>query len=338
MRGYVATATPLQTSVKQCTSCGATAEFPAGAISATCSYCAAPLVDGERGEMAVDRVAPFRITRPVAQEKLKQHLRGKFWAPTSIRRGVLQDHRLRGVLVPFFAYNGIAHSQYAARVGMYYYRTETYRDSNGKTRTRMKRETEWFSHQASAVNRLQDHLVSASKGLPEQESNDLEPFDLGHALSFDRSLLAGWEAELPNIDFARADHVARQEVTQLEAARIEQRLLFPGDTGSVSSVNTNISIEKRRRASTRLDGLVSPRKESLPTACERPNRPRNWQDACVSCKGRPRLRGWTTRCSYVLGRDDASMSLVVRCESCGGTVVTTLPDELRSVCFAALRN
>jgi len=108
----------------------------------------------------------------------------------------------------------------------------------------MKRETEWFSHQASAVNRLQDHLVSASKGLPEQESNDLEPFDLGHALSFDRSLLAGWEAELPNIDFARADHVARQEVTQLEAARIEQRLL-PGDTGSVSSVNTNISIEKR---------------------------------------------------------------------------------------------
>ena len=127
---------------------------------------------------------------------------------------------------------------------MYYFRTETYRDSNGKTRTRMKRETEWFSHQGSAVSRLHDHLVSASKGLPEQESNDLEPFDLGHALSFDRSLLAGWEAELPNIDFARADHVARQEVTQLEAARIEHRLL-PGDTGSVSSVNTNISIEKR---------------------------------------------------------------------------------------------
>jgi hypothetical protein len=157
---------------------------------------------------------------------------------------VLQDHRLRGVLVPFFAYTGVARSQYAAQVGMYYYRTETYRDSNGKTRTRTKRETEWFSHQGSAVGRLQDHLVSASKGLPEQESNDLEPFDLGHALAFDRGLLAGWEAELPNIDFARADHTARQEVTGLESARISRRLL-PGDTGKVSNVNTNITMEKR---------------------------------------------------------------------------------------------
>ena len=243
MMGYTHAPAPAQTQTRRCTSCGATAEFPAGAVSATCSYCASPLVDGERATLAVDRVAPFRVTRNVAQEKLKELLRGHFWAPSAIRQGVVDDHKVRGVLVPFYAYSGIARSRFQAEVGIYYYRTETYRDSQGKTRTRRKRVTEWFSHSGSAILALEDHLVSASAGLPEAESNALEPFDLGRAMAFDAGLISGWEAELPSLDRARADHTARLEVNGLEARRVAHELL-PGDVGTVSGLNTDITLER----------------------------------------------------------------------------------------------
>ena len=243
MQGYLHAKDSSVAQARRCTSCGAIAEFPPGAVSATCSYCGSPLVDAERARFAVEKVAPFRLTRVTAQEKLKSHLRGHFWAPSKIRKGILEDHRVRGVLVPFYAYRGVARSQYHAQVGIYYYKTETYRDSQGKTRTRRKRVTEWFSHSGSAIGRLHGHLVSASAGLPEPESYALEPFDLGRTQPFNPALISGWEAELPSLERPHADHTARQEVTALEANRITHHLL-PGDVGSVSNISTDITLEK----------------------------------------------------------------------------------------------
>lgn len=201
------------------------------------------MVDAESGAAAIDRVAPFRIQRKVAASKLKGFLSDRFWAPGKVRQLAVSPKGLRSVLVPFYSYDGDARSSYRAKVGVYWYRTETYTDSEGKTQTRQVRETEWFTLAGSAAVNIENHLVSASTGLPESESNLLEPFDLGWAQPFDARLVSGFEAELPSIPRDQANQTAATEVRDLEARRIAAELL-PGDTNRVESVSTTVDVKQ----------------------------------------------------------------------------------------------
>ncbi|MEE2752029.1 MAG: hypothetical protein VX519_11420 [Myxococcota bacterium] len=229
--------------IRECKSCGAVVEFPEGNVSISCSYCASPLVDSERAKEEVSAVAPFRIQRSVAEQKLKEHLAGHFWAPAEVRKGMVRDHLLQGVLVPFWVFQGVARSHFSARVGIHWWRTETYVDDKGNVRTRQVRETEWFSHSGSAICALDGQLVSASTGLPEAESNALEPFDLGRAEPFDARLVSGWSAELPSIGRDTADGTCVEEVRTGEAARVATRLL-PGDEAVLKDIQTHVDIEE----------------------------------------------------------------------------------------------
>ncbi len=229
--------------IRECSSCGAVVEFPEGNVSISCSYCASPLVDSQRAQEEVSAVAPFRIQRSVAEQKLKEHLAGHFWAPNEVRRGVVRDHLLQGVLVPFWVFQGVARSQFTARVGIHWWRTETYVDEKGNVRTRQVLETEWFNHSGSAICALDGQLVSASTGLPEAESNALEPFDLGRAEPFDARLVSGWSAELPSIGREDADGTCAQEIRDAESSRIASRLI-PGNQTVLKSIQTEVDIEE----------------------------------------------------------------------------------------------
>jgi hypothetical protein len=201
------------------------------------------LVDADVAKESVDLVAPFRIERSVAEQKLKEHLAGNFWAPDSLRKGIVRDQRLRGVLVPFWAYTGVARSEYTAKIGIWWYQTKTYRDSNGKLRTKRVRRTDWHHMSGTSIRSLECHLVSASVGLEEEESNRLEPFDCGRGKPFDARLVAGFEAELASISRTDADKTAHEEVRGLEADRVSRRLL-PGDQGSVTTMDIDIELSK----------------------------------------------------------------------------------------------
>ena len=231
--------------LRTCPHCGAHVSLPSGQFSQACAFCDSPLVayDGEREP--VDLVAPFVLDQRQAAQRLKTHLKSSFWAPGKIRR--LDPEDLRGVLVPFYCYDATAHTSYRGRVGIYWYRTETYTTYvNGKlqTRTRTVRETEWHPVSGTHVACYDDHLVSGSQGLPEAESNELEPFDLGQARPFDPGLVAGWPAELPDVTHAQAASTANQELADLENAAI--RSFLPADeTGNITN-NTEMEVSDVR--------------------------------------------------------------------------------------------
>jgi hypothetical protein len=218
-------------------------ELAEGALSTACSYCGAKLVDAERAATSVDRVAPFRIERTVALQRMKEFLAGRPWAPTAVRRAAVDARGMRGVLVPFWCHQGRADCVYEGRVGIYWYRTVTTR-VNGKTVTRVQRETEWFGVDGTAAYTVEDHLASASRGLPEAESNALEPFDLGYAQAFDARLLSGFEAELPSISAEEAAGVVAEEVRAACERRVEAELL-PGDAREVSRLQASVRIDRR---------------------------------------------------------------------------------------------
>lgn len=194
--------------------------MPQERLAGACAFCRSPLVDSARPGEIPDLVAPFVLTREQAAERLKRHLQGKSWAPGEVRR--LAPERLDGVLTPFFVHDAVARSSYVADVGEWYYVTV----GSGKNRRRERR-TEWFALQGSHVSERTGHLVSGSKGLPESEANELEPFDLGRLAPFEPSRVAGWIAEWPTVTREEALATARAELQRAENESI--RRFLPGD-------------------------------------------------------------------------------------------------------------
>src|SRR5262245_29598282 len=96
-------------SLRSCPSCGAVVTQPPERISHGCSYCRSALVEADRGALEVDRVAPFRISAVAAEERLREHLAARWWAPERLRRaardGRIDARLVEGVLVPFYAYH-----------------------------------------------------------------------------------------------------------------------------------------------------------------------------------------------------------------------------------------
>jgi hypothetical protein len=230
----------------ECPNCGASVSFDDGVIADRCVFCGSTLVAGAaRGDHA-DRVAPFLIPRPAAEERIATYLQGQWLAPRAVRESAGAG-AVKGVLVPFWVHDAEARSRWTASVGIYWTRTETYtvtvtRDgkTTRETRTRQVRETEWFPTSGTHVHSARGHLVSGSKGLPEAEANALEPFDLGAALPYAPALLAGWVAESPTLPRSEAQGVARVELEAAQRSAIQRFL--PGDTARGLSVESAIEI------------------------------------------------------------------------------------------------
>lgn len=230
-----------ESNVRSCPQCGASVALPEEQIASLCAFCESPLVKTDSEGQPIDRVAPFDVTKHQAGNLLAEHLQGRWFIPEVLRQAG-QPEKLRGVLIPFWCYDAEARSDWSARQGIHWYRTETYTTTvNGKTvtRTRVVKETEWFSTSGSHVASYDDHLVSGSRGLSEPESNELEPFDLGRGLPYSPALLAGWTAESPTIPRTEAYATANQELANVENNAI--RNFLPADV--VTDVENQTSIE-----------------------------------------------------------------------------------------------
>jgi hypothetical protein len=219
--------------------------FEGPVLSGACSYCDSPMVDEPRALPSFDGVVPFRVPQRGALEQLRTYLDNRRWAPASLRAVRVHARGLRGVLVPFWVYEGVVRSEYRAKIGLHWYRSEKYEDAEGNRKTRQVRETEWFPLRGSAARQVEDHVVSASVGLPEHEAVALAPFDLGWSTSYDPRLLSGFEAELPTIAEHDAQHTAVDELREAEAARILHELL-PGDVNRVDAIQSRIEVASRR--------------------------------------------------------------------------------------------
>lgn len=229
---------------RSCQQCGATVDVAENTLSTTCAFCDSPLVDSDAAREPVDQIVPFEVPRDRASGLLASFLQDSWMAPESVRRATRPDE-LRNVFVPFYAYDAVARTRFSARVGIYWYRTETYTtfvDGKPVTRTRQVRETDWHPFQGTHARRWLDHLVSASRGLPEVEANELEPFDLGRAIEFAPAATAGVEAEHPTVPKEAAHSTAVHELQQLEHRTIAGGHL-PGDTHDRLKTSSEIDVE-----------------------------------------------------------------------------------------------
>ncbi len=207
-------------------------QVEAGHRTARCPYCASPTVverpphQGPSPTFALG----FVITRERALEMAKKWKRSTWFTPKAFKQGDVKE--TRGVYVPAYLYTAAAHVEYSAQIGENYTVVETYTttDSKGRTvtRTRTRTKTEWRSLSGHWSAYVDDILVTASKGLHNDELEAIEPFDLRALRRYTPKILSGWIAEDPSIDAASCNRMAKQEAVEKIGRRLAA--FMPGDS------------------------------------------------------------------------------------------------------------
>jgi hypothetical protein len=214
----------------QCGECGA-ALVLGEYRTAVCPYCASPTVverPAAPGRPDPVFVLPFTVTQERARELVRDWSRRRRWFHRSLTGAAVDD--IKGVYVPAGLYSAVTSSTYTAEIGENYTVTETYTTTvNGKTvtRTRTRTETEWRDLAGTHAAYATDLIVTASRGLPNDELERIEPFDLRALRRYSPALVSGWLVEEASLGLAECGQLARAEAARVEEARLQR--FMPGD-------------------------------------------------------------------------------------------------------------
>ncbi len=238
---------PINAHSVHCESCGANFEVTEKERSYACPFCDSNVVVDRPASTEPKRmpefIIGFAINRAEATRRFEEWLKKNSWfRPSDLFHKALAD-RIKGVYLPFWHFSMIAESDWSAQIGEYWYRTETYttRDAQGRvqTHTRQVRETEWWPLSGNHHRYYSGFLVSASRGLPQNEALSIQPFDLNALTRYRPYFLAGWYNEEYSIQPSDAIAVAEEEFRKRERMAIER--LQPGDTFSNLRVATRLT-------------------------------------------------------------------------------------------------
>ncbi|NUQ66066.1 MAG: zinc ribbon domain-containing protein [Pirellulales bacterium] len=230
----------------RCENCGASVWVDPDQRSYGCAFCDSTYVV-EFSPQQTDRQEPefvigFAVTPEQAMEKFRTWFRQNGWFRPGDLRMAQVENKLKGVYLPFWSFSMLAESRWAASIGEFWYRTETYTTrENGKnvTKTRTVRETEWWPLAGNHHSYYSGYLVSGSRGLSQPDADRIKPFHLPALRRYVPYFLAGWLCEEYSVRRDEAMDVCRQEFSRQEQAAVAAFL--PGDTYSDLRVDTEFS-------------------------------------------------------------------------------------------------
>lgn len=220
----------------QCTTCGATVTLEVGHRTARCPYCASPQVVERPPALDLPNphfVLGFALGRAAAEAVARRWLRSRsLFTVSGVRTARIAD--IQGVYLPVYLYSAAARSQYAASIGENYTETEHYTttDSKGHTHhhTRTVTRTEHRPLQGVRDEYVADVVVTASRGVPNDELQAIEPFDLRALRRYTPAMIAGWIAEEPSLGFDTCLAQARAESLGVVGGNLTR--FMPGDSHS----------------------------------------------------------------------------------------------------------
>lgn len=230
----------------ECQTCGARLELADHERATTCAFCASPSVI-ER-PATEERPRPsfalgFTVPRERALSFARSWVKRALLAPGAFRRAAVDA--IRGVYLPAYLYTAAAYSYYRAEIGEAYTEEEKYkeRDAEGKEVEKTRRVThfEWRPLSGDHAVYISDHVVTASRGLPDRELQGITPFDLRALQRYSSALISGWAAEEPSLRKEHSMDLARADARARIRARIHD--LLPGDSNRLVRAETEFHDE-----------------------------------------------------------------------------------------------
>ncbi len=228
----------------KCEYCAAETIINEEIVSTECSFCGMPMVTTATSKRHIKpkSLLPFKVTRKEGWASFEDWIKTLWFAPNDLKRKARQQDKLTGMYVPYWTYDSDTTSFYRGMRGVYYYVNQSYTTMvNGKSvrRTRRVRKTRWYPASGTVWNSFDDVLVLASKSLPRNYTEKLEPWDLHELTPYKDEYLSGFSAESYNIDldegFIYANEIMDETIRKLIKRDIG------GDTQRITSVQTEHS-------------------------------------------------------------------------------------------------
>ena len=157
---------PKASSVR-CQSCNAISVFEAEQAGKRCDFCgSSALVPYQELQQSIrpESLLPLRIAESQIRESIRKWYSERWFAPSNLGQQALTD-TVHGVYLPYWTFDAHAAAHWTALSGYYYYTTESYTDSNGRSQTRQVRHTRWVPSSGSLAHFFDDELVPGSKGM-----------------------------------------------------------------------------------------------------------------------------------------------------------------------------
>ena len=223
----------------QCSGCGANSIMTAQ--SDRCAFCGSPMVAEVKGQDAMfvpESVLPFHVDKPQAKQKYIDWIKGLWFAPNDLSKRA-NASGMDGIYLPYWTYDANTFTRYTGQRGEYYYVTESYKDNQGQTQTREVRHTRWYPVSGSVKVDFDDVLVCASKSLPHEMIDELEPWDLHELKPYDARYLSGFVTERYKIGLEEGFSISKQKME--DPIRSHIRGDIGGDDQQVTTMNTTYS-------------------------------------------------------------------------------------------------
>ena len=187
--------------VYNCGSCGSKTIIGKTEVLVKCSFCGSKNVNEEAFEhnyFQPTGILPFKIPKSKAKNQFSKWIKKGIFTPSSLNtKAVLGE--LKGIYLPFWTYDAHTITQYQGYAG-YNKSTTQQQIVNGKMTPVQVKKTEWEYKSGEKEIYFDDVLVNASKGLKQEETQSIYPFNLKEVVNFDPQLLLGWEAEVYSTD------------------------------------------------------------------------------------------------------------------------------------------
>ncbi len=222
----------------RCQSCHAISVFEAEQAGKRCDFCgSSALVPYQELQQSIrpESLLPLRISETEIRDRIRKWYAKRWFAPSNLGQKALTD-TVHGVYLPYWTFDAHAAAQWTALSGYYYYTTQSYTDSNGRTQTRQVRHTRWVPSSGSLTHFFDDELVAGSKGVDSDLLNKIEPFPTAELVPYHDGFVAGWTVERYQIDLVGAATASRQSMA--DQARSLCAAQVPGDT----HMNLQVSI------------------------------------------------------------------------------------------------
>lgn len=187
-----------------CKSCGGEIVGDENTAATSCPFCGNYVVMTEQvsGVLRPDYIIPFKFDKEAAKAALKKHYEGKRLLPKAFK-DLNHIDEVKGVYVPFWLFGAEAEADMRYKAT----RLRTWSDSKYNYT-----ETSFYSVTRGGSIAFERVPVDASKKMPDDLTESLEPFDFSAAVDFNRAYLAGFFADKYDVDAEQSIQRANERI------------------------------------------------------------------------------------------------------------------------------
>lgn len=219
-----------KTAVK-CQSCNAISIFDPSRVAQRCDFCGSPAIvpyEETKDPIRPESVLPFQVPESKVRDDIHHWYGSRWFAPNKLKK-IAQTDTLKGVYLPYWTFDAQADATWTAESGYYYYVSETFTNSEGKTETKQVQKVRWEPSRGQVHHFFDDTLVPGTVGIDSGLLGQIEPFPTTNQLQpYDPSFIRNWVVERYQIDLSQA--AERSQGRMEDELRAICAAQVPGDT------------------------------------------------------------------------------------------------------------